>query len=248
MFNLTVNAMSKIFNGNFYKGFSEPVNALDPADSLVYGASGLVICRKCLEPYGKAVKVISVSRASGRRRSSWHYQKCRCEREFDLKNKEYPPLWPDHDFNLSVEFCYCCGSRLVNTGHFKDPFFCDECLSLVRQHNSQPGNFRLPVCRFSPGDIVFYTSGARLSGWDIQERRWASYHNRTRLLLEWRQLILFEHLADSGIGFTNDIAVTYYDRLLLNMKIDRCKIFESMIPYIYSGYLDIPERRLRLNR
>jgi len=238
--------MAKILNGNFYKGYADQISALDPDNKLVYGASGLIICRKCLEPYGKGVRVISVFSAEGKRKSSWHYQKCRCEREWGFMNNIIPVRWPGHDFNLSVEFCYCCGSRLINTGHQEDPLFCKECHELVRNHNKNRNNFQLPECRYSLNNPFFTNFNSESSERDSLGRKLKSYFKRLWLLYEWRQTILFEHLHESGIKFKNDIAIKYYDKILQDKKIDHKWIFERMLLFLYEKYLEIPNKEIQL--
>ena len=224
--------MVKAIHGILYKGFSGSLPNLDPDRTLKFGAYDLIICRKCLNLYGRLVGVLDES-TTGEKRSGWRYQKCRCIKDEDRKNGLKVQLWPGNDFNTSVEFCHCCSKRLINSGSKFSSFYCSDCLKIIKENNAQPGNYQIPLGRHSLMNGI----NLQYPFTDDEGRQFTKQVNRLfnkiDLVYEWQRLSLFENLYDLGFIFHNDISLAYYDKLIQRSGDDSLKKFRQMMEFIY---------------
>ena len=224
--------MVKAAHGILYKGFSDLMPNLDSERTLRFGSYDLVICRKCLKLYGRLVRVLNES-PTGRKRSGWRYQKCQCMKDEDKKNGKSIPRWQGNDYNTSVEFCYCCSKKLINSGSKFSSFYCDECLKLVKENNNQPENIQIPLGRHSfMNEIKLKIPFSKEE--EVQFNfQLNHFFEKVDLIGEWQKFCLFENLHDLGFNFQRDISLPYYDKLLSGQNNDSIIQFKKMVKFLY---------------
>ncbi len=106
------------------------------------------ICRECFELRGCWKSHGEIFR-----------QRCRCE---ELTLSAPDETWFSFDFNKLVEFCYCCGAELVQSGFESSVWFCGECKERVEKVNETCGTCVIPMDRFDSADRHV---GAKLRSW-----------------------------------------------------------------------------------
>jgi hypothetical protein len=221
----------KAVQGNFYKGFYDPLPKLDPDRSLIYGAYDLSICRNCLQMYGRLVRVLPNS-PEGHKRSAWRKQKCQCMKNEDKSNGIADKIWPGNDFNTSVELCYCCGKKLITSGSKFSSFYCVDCKKIIEAFNKYSEDLQIPLGRHS------FMIGLRLQlpctskEEELFKKKLDGFFRKVDLVFEWRKLTLFENLHDLGFHFDADISIGYYDSLIKIGENDSDKKFTAMLAYI----------------
>jgi hypothetical protein len=223
--------MVKSVRGILYKGFSDPLPNLDPEKTLQFGSYDLIICRKCLDLYGRLVRVLPDS-PTGIKRSGWRFQKCRCMKDEDKRNGQKCTLWPGNDYNTSVEFCYCCSKKLINSGSKFSSFFCTDCTKIITENNRNPENIQIPYGRHS------FMNGIRL-GTPFTKKQEAQFNSalthffeKVHLIREWQKYSLFENLHDLGFRFNRDISLPYYDSLIKINEDDSQEKLKKMIGFL----------------
>ena len=214
-----------------YRGLMDPLPNLDPGQNLIFGAHDLTICRKCLTLYGRLVHILPES-PTGRKRSGWRYQKCKCMQKEDDKNGVKTRLWPGNNFNTSVEFCHCCSKELINTGSKFSSFYCNDCKLVISDYNNQSVSLRIPMGRHS------FMNGVKLQMPFTKREEIEftlnlnTFFRNVDLVREWQKLSLFENLHDLGFHFRNDIALAFYDRLIQKPDGGKSVYFLSMLEFI----------------
>jgi hypothetical protein len=218
-------------------GLFYPLPNLDPSKNLKFGSHDLVICHKCLTLYGRLVHILPES-ADGKRRSGWRYQKCRCMKKEDDKNKTKIRLWPGHDFNTTVEFCHCCSKELINTGSKFSSFYCNDCRELVIRYNKQTEKMSIPLGRHSFMNDIKLTFPYS----DEEGRQFDNdlkyFFKKVDLMWDWQRLCLFHNLHDLGFRFGNDISIHLYDKMLPNLENDKAGLIQQMVNFLSDGMRD----------
>lgn len=224
--------MVKAVRGINYKGFSDPLPNLDPDCTLIFGSHDLVICRKCLNLYGRLVRVLKNS-SDGTKRSGWRYQKCKCMTDENKKSGKPTILWPGNDYNTSVEFCYCCSKRLINSGSRFSSFYCSNCRKLIVEYNNQADVIQIPMGRHSfMNGIKLAVPFSKVDG-DQFDKELKGFLQAIDLIKEWQKLRLFENLHDIGFKFHNDISLSHYDSLIESKEDDSLNSIEKMKDFIF---------------
>jgi hypothetical protein len=227
----------KAVQGNPYKGFYDPLPNIDPYRELLFGSYDLSICRKCLQLYGRLVRILPTT-SDGHRASAWRQQKCQCMKHKDRVNGIKYHIWPGNCFNISVEFCYCCGKRLINTGSRYSLLFCQTCLKIVREYNHYSPEFKIPKARHSHMIGLSLRSPFTQEDQDNFHRELDIFFMKLDLLSEWRNISVFENLHDLGFRFDANISIGNYDSLIKIGENDSAEKFKAMLEYM-TGILKV---------
>ena len=217
-----------------YRGLMDPLPNLDPGQNLKFGAHDLTICSKCLTLYGRLVHILPET-STGRKRSGWRYQKCKCMKKEDDKNGMKVRLWPGNNFNTSVEFCHCCSKELINSGSRFSSFYCNDCRELIFEYNKQEDIMSIPLGRHSFMNDIKLTYPYSDEEFRQFNKVVNYFFRKVDLVQDWQRLCLFHNLHDLGFRFGNDISIHLYDKMLPNLENDKAGLFQQMVTFLTNG-------------
>lgn len=173
------------------------------------------ICRTCLEPYGYFFE-------DGRR----YKQKCSCTWSYRDR------LWPRHDFNQTIELCYCCGREVIPSGSKFSAFFCEPCRKRVRGFNKRLGTYLIPLGRHSIMGCGYVKGTA-------SEEEIAQFVNKVRSMADsnrtvrtWRHKIASENLQQALGNCEEDPELDAYLAPLDKRHSVKKKAFERLCRFI----------------
>lgn len=176
---------------------------------------GMRICPSCYSLFGECEKPTP--------------QRCRCDRPHD------DVTWPNHDFNLAVELCRCCGTELLQSGSRWSVWFCRECKEQVGLLNGRFGRCVVPIGRHSfhagymlnaddlerPGEIVAFAEGM------------TGLFGAMKILEEWAGVVVRRNVDELGLESSADgICLVSYLRSLQSDPPSKEDRFREMTEYL----------------
>lgn len=188
--------------------------------------SALEICRNCLRVHG----LLDWAWKGGKHTL---YQRCDCYPDhFRRTAWRGGPGWPGLDRYLGVELCRCCAAALIPAGRTRDPFYCEECLGQVLEHNGRAGRPILPVRQRVLDGGSGLVAGELRDGVDVLART-EELERTTEALRRWhvdqvrRQ---FERLDLVHPG--RNVRLEVYFRALGAEPVDRLGCFVEMVGWV----------------
>ena len=223
--------MGKRISENCSKGYKNALINLDPNGVLHYDCSHFTICKSCLKPYGQIERP---SDTNQKQLGKWYFQNCGCTDDKNGKNGKNDLGKIGSDFITVAEFCYCCSMELINGGYKFSPFYCNDCMKLVRGYNTISGKNSIPLGRHSFMNGIMLVSPFTKKEKEQYELQLEIFFKGIDIIKEWQIYCLFENLHDLGFDLKADVPVSVYDRLVIKLKNNKLTKFNDMVGYFNS--------------
>lgn len=202
---------------------------LDPRGELLYDCSDLVICKECLKLFGR----ITIGNVKNQEQKiDCYHLNCKCVQGKAQQNGKGKPRETGHVLKTSIQFCQCCSMELINFGSGYSDFFCRDCLKTAIFYNEINRKNKIPLGKhsFLNGTRLIYPyTREEVDQFKVEIR---DFFNKITLIIDWQKYSLFENLHDLGFDLKQDVPLSLYNSLIVELQEEKQTKFRNMVEYI----------------